>query len=191
MESKRINVFLCIQLIVILFELVSISQSTATSADFLTFLSSAPHSGGYDKRIFPRLSQNDAITCYLSFSIIALTKFDEVRGTLEVVGYLDVIWENELWTWTTGTHPFTEILLPQNDVWKPTIVLANSVESLEELGDSSYNIRAFNNGTMQWKLGIVATTGCFVDVSYYPFDKQSCTLDFAPWGYTSDKVSCE
>ncbi|KAJ8319468.1 hypothetical protein KUTeg_004559 [Tegillarca granosa] len=136
---------------------------------------------------------NDVLTCSLSFSIIALTKFDEVRGTLEVVGYLDVTWENELWTWTTGTHPFTEILLPQNDVWKPTIVLANSVESLEELGDSSYNIRAFNNGTMQWKLGIVATTGCFVDIvfnsSQTEINKDQAFEENVEWVFSSSSVS--
>lgn len=124
----------------------------------------------------------------LSFFLIAITDFNEVAGEIEMVAYLTAKWENELLKWTSTESKMLRMLLPQDQLWKPTIVLSNSVESLKELGDKSYRIRIDNDGNHEWVVGIVSKTACSIDITYYPFDKQSCNITFNPWGYTIDQV---
>lgn len=157
-----------------------------TSEDFKDFLDSSVYTG-YNKKIFPKEKQTDKLTVYMKFYLIAITNFDEIAGQLQLVGYIEVSWTNDLikdWT-----NVMSEMLLPQDNFWRPALVLSNSVESLAELGDSSYKIRINKDGTHSWTVGVVSKTGCTVDVSYYPFDTQSCQVKFTPWGYYDNQVS--
>lgn len=162
-------------------------QTNPGPSDFKTWLGQAPYST-YNKKVFPRTNQNDNITVELSFFLIAITDFNEVAGEIEMVAYLTAKWENELLRWTLTESNMLRMLLPQDQLWKPTIVLSNSVESLKELGDKSYRIRIDNDGNHEWQVGIVSKTACSIDITYYPFDKQSCNITFNPWGYTIDQV---
>lgn len=162
-------------------------QTNPTPTDFKAWLGQAPYST-YNKKVFPRSNQNDNITVEMSFFLIALNDFDEVSGHIEMVGYITAKWENQLLTWTSAESPMSYLLLPQDYLWKPSIVLSNSVKSLKELGHKSYRIRIDNSGNHEWVVGIVSKTACAVDVTYYPFDKQSCNITFNPWGYTQDQV---
>lgn len=159
-----------------------------TSEDFKDFLDSSVYTG-YNKKIFPKEKQTDKLTVYMKFYLIAITNFDEIAGQLQLVGYIEVSWTNDLikdWT-----NVMSEMLLPQDNFWRPALVLSNSVESLAELGDSSYKIRINKDGTHSWTVGVVSKTGCAVDVSYYPFDTQSCQVKFTPWGYYDNQVFLE
>lgn len=162
-------------------------QTNPGPSDFKTWLGQAPYST-YNKKVFPRTNQNDNITVELSFFLIAITDFNEVAGEIEMVAYLTAKWENELLRWTITESNMLRMLLPQDQLWKPTIVLSNSVESLKELGDKSYRIRIDNDGNHEWQVGIVSKTACSIDITYYPFDKQSCNITFNPWGYTIDQI---
>jgi hypothetical protein len=157
-----------------------------TAENFKDFLDSSVYTG-YNKKIFPKETQTDKLTVYMKFYLIAITNFDEIAGQLELVGYIEVSWTNDLikdWP-----NVMTEMLLPQDNFWRPTLVLANSVESLAVLGDSRVKLRINKTGIHLWTVGVVSKTGCTVDVSYYPFDTQSCQVKFTPWGYYDNQVS--
>ena len=179
---KNLPILLLIQAS-ILFMLTS-SQS---ADNFKDFLDSSEYTG-YNKKIFPKEIQTDKLTVYMKFYLIAITNFDEIAGQLELVGYIEVHWTNDLLK--SWSNVMDEMLLPQDNFWRPSLVLSNSVESLEELGDSSYKLRINKTGVHSWTVGVVSRTGCTVDVSYYPFDTQSCDIKFTPWGYYDNQVCC-
>lgn len=164
------------------------SISAVGNTDFYTFITGVQWLS-YRKEIFPRDTQTDVINVDLSYSLIAITDFNEVAARIDIVGILVASWTNEKLTWTTASYPITEMLIPQNNFWKPPLVIPNSVETLKEIGDSSYNIRMDNYGNMEWTIGLISKTACAVDVTFYPFDSQECEIIITPWGYTSDKVS--
>lgn len=174
-------------LLLLFLSLLIIYVSSQTAEQFKNFLSSNTYTS-YNKKIFPKVRQTEKLYVSLKFYLIAITSFDEIAGQLQLVGYIDVSWSNELLTWTTATNPITELLLPQDNFWKPSLVLSNSVESLEELGHSSYKMRVKNTGEHTWTVGVVSRTGCPVDVSFYPFDNQTCEVKFTPWGYYDNQV---
>jgi len=162
-------------------------SSPPTAANFLSWLNSDPFKS-YNKMIFPRNASTDTVQVDVTFYLVAITDFNELGGNLEITGYLLLKWKTELLTWTTSDSAMQDLMISQNNFWRPSIVLSNSVESLKELGDFSYKIRIDRDGNQEWQVGVVSKTGCSVDVSYYPFDSQSCDVSYTPWGYTDTQV---
>ncbi|XP_061175707.1 neuronal acetylcholine receptor subunit beta-3-like [Saccostrea echinata] len=156
-----------------------------TPTKFKTWLGSEPYLS-YNKRIFPRSNQNDNVTVEIKYYLIAINGFDEVAGQMETAGYMKVKWNTELLTWSSTDIP--SITLPQDNFWLPSLVVSNSVNSLFELGHKSYPVRIDSNGDCEWTVGIVAKTACAVDVSYYPFDVQSCKVTLNPWGFNDNQI---
>lgn len=155
------------------------------STDVTTLLSSSTFTG-YDKRIRPRQTQADVVDVYIKFGLTAITGLDEIGGTLYLVGYLDVTWRDDLIAWNTGN--VDEMMMSHTDIWTPAVTLYTSVSSLSELGASDDPVKILKDGTINWRPGLVIESGCAIDVSYYPFDTQTCSITFLPWQYTSDLV---
>ncbi|XP_011446312.1 acetylcholine receptor subunit alpha [Magallana gigas] len=159
--------------------------SANTPEKFRTWLKAEPFKS-YNRRIFPRLIQTENVTVTIKYYLIAITGFDEISGQMDTVGYMKVNWNTELLTWNSTDIP--GITLPQDNFWLPSLVVANSVTSLFEVGHPSYPVRIENNGDCEWTVGIVAKTACAVDVSYYPFDIQTCKVTLNPWGFTDNQI---
>ena len=45
------------------------------------------------------------------------------------------------------------------------------------------------NGAARWQPGGVFAIACALDMNFYPFDDQKCTMEIETWVYTSDKVN--
>ena len=46
-----------------------------------------------------------------------------------------------------------------------------------------------NNGECRWQPGGVFAISCALDMNFYPFDDQRCTIEIETWVYTADKVN--
>lgn len=156
----------------------------------------------YRQEIFPRDALSDTIYVDMELSLISLSDFDEVAGHLELVGTLRIKWTDDIVldpyltasSLNPPTYSFTDVLIPQDEVWKPPITVFNSVNALNSVGDSNYYVRitVLSSGAkadMEWFPGIVTRTACSVDVSNYPWDIQSCDVVFTPWGYQPTEIT--
>ncbi len=45
------------------------------------------------------------------------------------------------------------------------------------------------NGTINWMFPELLRSYCPVDIRYFPFDKQSCMLEFQSWSRTKEEIS--
>lgn len=50
------------------------------------------------------------------------------------------------------------------------------------------NVVVRNNGLMQWLPPSIYKSSCEIDMTYFPFDKQSCEMKFASWTYNAEEV---
>ena len=46
-----------------------------------------------------------------------------------------------------------------------------------------------SNGEARWQPGGVFAIACALDMNFYPFDDQKCTMEIETWVYTADKVN--
>lgn len=54
--------------------------------------------------------------------------------------------------------------------------------------DGPVPLRVSNNGTVAWNLRVTTTTTCQADITYYPYDTQTCYLYISEWAHPSDEV---
>lgn len=165
------------------------SKCTLTSTTVKSYLTDLQNS--YSKNIFPKYSNYEQVSVMMGLQLISINGFDEVSGILELVAKLKISWtdENLQRLYTPTYSSITEILVPQDEVWLPTITVYNSVESLKMVGDSSYHVRILPAiGWIQWIPGLITKTSCSVDATYFPFDKQTCDITFTNWGYKESEV---
>ncbi len=46
-----------------------------------------------------------------------------------------------------------------------------------------------SNGAVHWEPGGIFKTVCQIDITYYPFDEQTCKLRFGAWSYHTTKMN--
>ena len=86
-------------------------------------------------------------------------------------------------------HRLINIYVPQEKVWKPDLVLENGIRTAEELGSSRGLIEVSHDGNVFWRPFAVFTSQCQIDMTYYPYDKQTCDITFKVRSYRVTDVA--
>jgi len=50
------------------------------------------------------------------------------------------------------------------------------------------NVLVYPDGSMMWIPCAIYKSSCNIDVKYFPFDEQSCEMNFGSWTYDGDEV---
>ncbi|KAK3083138.1 hypothetical protein FSP39_014916 [Pinctada imbricata] len=62
------------------------------------------------------------------------------------------------------------------------------VDNIGVMSDSSLQVRVSKSGRVTWAPTDMFTTNCVTDVTYYPFDTQTCDIILTSWGYTQTEL---
>ncbi|XP_071173686.1 neuronal acetylcholine receptor subunit beta-2-like [Mytilus edulis] len=143
----------------------------------------------YDKTLRPRNDQSQNISLDVKFNFLSINKFDELEGKLVCTAFLGLAWTDDFLTWDYSTYPIGRFTLPQTLVWKPDFVLRNGFTEFKELGGSFYNVILTVDGDVAWNPYQVFETKCALDVTYFPFDSQTCDIVFTMWSHFTFQVS--
>ncbi|XP_048741565.2 neuronal acetylcholine receptor subunit beta-2-like [Ostrea edulis] len=143
----------------------------------------------YDNTLRPSTDQSLATELKVSFHLMGINKLDELEEKLVTTAYLTLKWRDEFLTWDPSAFPVYRLMLPQTLVWKPDLVLKNGFTEFKELGGSFYNILLALSGDVIWKPYQVFQSQCSIDVTYFPFDTQTCDIVFTLWSHYSSQVN--
>lgn len=165
-----------------------LTQTTADVTQIYTDkLSTA---SGYNNNVRPGVDQSVALDVNVTFNLVAIQNFDEIAETLSTVGFLLVTWRDERVTWSPASYAGVQsILASPSDVWVPELTLANPFDTIKAIGTNLSKVRFLFNGVAVWSPGDILKSTCTVDVTYYPFDIQTCDLLLYPWSYTSREIN--
>ena len=143
----------------------------------------------YNPNIIPR-DNIEPVIVNITFYLIALLRFDEKEETLTSASWLSMSWEDRFLTWTEKPdfENFTEIFMQQKQIWRPDIMLINTVEHYRNLGSDDHLVSVEQNGMVTWEPGHKFKTACSVNIKMYPFDNQECKLIFSTWMHVDDMV---
>jgi hypothetical protein len=98
-------------------------------------------------------------------------------------------WTDTRLTWNPDKYGGTTcIAAPSSDVWKPRLVLSNTIDSLKPVGKESVIIQVCANGVVSWWPGEGLQIQCKADVTYYPFDVQTCSVIFVVKGHVAHEI---
>ncbi|XP_054996540.1 neuronal acetylcholine receptor subunit alpha-4 isoform X2 [Sorex araneus] len=87
----------------------------------------------------------------------------------------------------TDYENVTSIRVPSELIWRPDIVLYNNAD-----GDFTVThltkAHLFHDGRVQWTPPAIYKSSCSIDVTFFPFDQQNCTMKFGSWTYDKAKI---
>ena len=68
--------------------------------------------------------------------------------------------------------------LPQSKIWKPPLNDFNGVKEKDQVGFDESLVDIQSSGLVTWPIDAVLSVHCEIDITYYPFDYQTCSLVF-------------
>ncbi|XP_064611634.1 acetylcholine receptor subunit alpha-like 2 [Liolophura sinensis] len=93
-------------------------------------------------------------------------------------------WRDELLTWEPNQYGnITSIIT--SGFWKPDVVIYNGYNDFHDLRTSTVDGILQFDGSILWAPASTFETHCPVDITFYPFDKQTCSLHIMSWTYTA------
>ena len=146
---------------------------------------------GYDKFVRPIQNQTQIVDVYFDFSLVAIQDFDEVQETISITGIFVLYWVDENFVWNTATANYSSIpyvFMGYNEVWVPELILTNPSQKLDSFGNEWQIIRYNATGLGTWYPADLIKATCSLDLRYFPFDIQNCTLEYYIWGYSINEV---
>uniref|UniRef100_A0A1I8AAS0 Neur_chan_LBD domain-containing protein n=1 Tax=Steinernema glaseri TaxID=37863 RepID=A0A1I8AAS0_9BILA len=119
----------------------------------------------------------------------SLTKFIVIRER-RFGGHLKGYWQDEFLRWNPENYEgASEIFLASEEIWIPEFSLYYSHNFNDAVKLLSNNdVRVNYTGHVRYYLPFSTESLCKLDVKFFPFDIQQCTLLFGSWAHSNDSI---
>ncbi|OWF51934.1 Neuronal acetylcholine receptor subunit alpha-6 [Mizuhopecten yessoensis] len=151
----------------------------------------------YEKNVRPGLDYSYPTMVKCQFKFVGLNRFQEIDSKLSIQGVFIIEWFDERLMWDPYANGnISSTLVPQELLWKPDIAIANAYFGVQFLIKDGVSIRVKYNGALMWVTGDTFVIYCDADVTYYPVDSQTCSINMITWNsypfeVTFDKVGAD
>ncbi|CAG2251023.1 CHRNN [Mytilus edulis] len=100
------------------------------------------------------------------------------------------MWKDNGLSWDPKKYGGIEVIrLPHDLVWKPDIFLYNNADISTYYSSLSSNMIVASDGNVTWLSMVIFKSTCSINVRYFPFDEQNCSMTFASWTYDGFQVN--
>ncbi|CAN9506747.1 unnamed protein product [Ophioblennius macclurei] len=142
----------------------------------------------YNQYIRPVQNVSDPVIVQFEVSMSQLVKVDEVNQIMETNLWLRHIWNDYKLKWNPRDFGGVEFIrVPSSRIWRPDIVLYNNAVGDFQVDDKTKALLRYN-GDVTWIPPAIFKSSCKIDVTYFPFDYQNCTMKFGSWTYDKAKI---
>ena len=122
--------------------------------------------------------------------LISINKVEEVQQKITTTVYLKLVWFDTFMEWDPNEFGnLTEFSIPQDDIWKPDIALANAFDTISGLGDKFMYVTVANDGKITWEPFQRFISTCSLKMRYFPFDTHVCDIQMATWSSTKQMIN--
>ncbi|XP_063411900.1 neuronal acetylcholine receptor subunit beta-3-like [Mytilus trossulus] len=128
----------------------------------------------------------------VALNIITLNSLSISDQSMSIAGYLTMFWDDQRLDWSQDATYNTNIpAIYSNEeyIWRPALIIENSVSDISIVSDDNVLMKVQSSGSVIWTPSGIYKTHCETDVTYYPFDTQSCDVIITTWGYTSIEIA--
>ncbi|XP_046555054.1 acetylcholine receptor subunit alpha-like [Haliotis rubra] len=144
---------------------------------------------GYNPHIRPIKNPILATSVTVDFTLFSVEEVNEASETLTSFGNFNITWYDEWFVWNISDHAnIQKMYLPLHQVWKPDLVVANTVEDFRFLSDTEGFVSVTNTGFVTWHRTMRQVTKCSMDMSKFPIDAQTCSLRIVQWISSNNDV---
>ena len=143
----------------------------------------------YNKLVRPVANLNLS----LRISMRQLISIDEKNQIMTSSFYLTCQWIDGRLKWNPSKTygNLTEIVLPATSIWTPDLFVINTASATGFITVSSSNLALVNNQGYVYLIVSVTNlqTRCKMNVYYFPFDKQICSIMIGSWQHDTTRIN--
>ncbi|XP_077580994.1 neuronal acetylcholine receptor subunit alpha-4-like isoform X1 [Stigmatopora nigra] len=142
----------------------------------------------YNKLSRPVENSSETVLVHFGLSIAQLIDVDEKNQMMTTNVWVKQEWNDYKLRWNPDEYEnVTSIRIPSEIIWRPDIVLYNNAD-----GDFAVThltkAHLFHDGRIKWMPPAIYKSSCSIDVTFFPFDQQSCKMKFGSWTYDRAKI---
>ncbi|XP_069473641.1 acetylcholine receptor subunit delta-like [Ambystoma mexicanum] len=146
---------------------------------------------GYNKDLRPVRSKDETVEVKLDLTLSNLISLKEADETLTSNVWLRHGWYDYRLTWNVTEFYGIEIIrIPADLVWLPKITLENNNDAVFNMAYYC-NVLVYSNGFMSWQPPSIFRSTCPINVNFFPFDWQNCSLKFTSLVYSAKEITME
>ncbi|XP_067112788.1 acetylcholine receptor subunit epsilon [Osmerus mordax] len=143
----------------------------------------------YNKNIRPARTPTDKVEVQVKLILTNLISLNEKEETLTTNVWIEIQWEDYRLTWNKSEFfNIGVIRVPYNMVWLPDIVLENNIDGKFDVAYYA-NVLIYAEGYMYWLPPAIYRSTCAIEITYFPFDYQNCTLVFRSQTYNANELN--
>ncbi|KAM6174952.1 acetylcholine receptor subunit beta isoform 2-T2 [Erethizon dorsatum] len=131
---------------------------------------------GYDSSVRPAREVGDRVRVSIGLSLAQLISLE---------------WTDYRLRWDPAEHDGIDVLrITAESVWLPDVVLLNNNDGNFDVA-LDINVVVSSDGSVRWQPPGLYRSSCSIQVTYFPFDWQNCTMVFSSYSYDSSEVSLQ
>ncbi|KXJ09443.1 neuronal acetylcholine receptor subunit alpha-10 [Exaiptasia diaphana] len=146
----------------------------------------------YDKEVRPVLKKNDSVNVEFSLSLIQIISVNSKSQLVTISVWIRQKWKNPFMSWNASDYGGIDVVnLNPERLWIPDVILYDNADETYAGGLEKYktSVIVYSDGTNEWNSPASFTSTCKINVKYFPFDKQKCSLKFGSWTYMGDRLT--
>ncbi|XP_039706572.1 5-hydroxytryptamine receptor 3C-like [Pteropus medius] len=142
----------------------------------------------FNQKVFrPVINHSIPTQVNISFTLSAILEVDAQLQLLTSLLWLNLTWNNPFISWDPEEcGHINKLTVTTENLWLPDIFIKEfmNVDQTPE-GLSAY---VTNSGHIAYNKSMWVTSICSLDIFYFPFDQQNCTLTFGSFLYTVENM---
>jgi len=141
----------------------------------------------YDPNIIPK-EELTGVSLNISIELNTLEEFNQISETIVFNLWITKIWYDYNLKWdVTDYNGLSNIIVKSEQIWTPDLELYNAA-SYPKIYSMNNGIKLYNNGTLEWISPVTFAFTCPLNLIDFPFDSQSCEMDFGSWKFSKDYI---
>ena len=144
---------------------------------------------GIDPRIRPSVNTSAPTNVYVDLNLISLREIDQTEQYFVINAWLEMSWQDDIRSWDPNQHGGVRFVYPGiSGMWRPRVIVTNSIEDRDVFANDPSPLNLAWDGTARWYPGTVFYLSCTMDMTFFPFDRQNCSINFLSQEYGTDVV---
>ncbi|XP_071840492.1 neuronal acetylcholine receptor subunit alpha-10-like isoform X3 [Apostichopus japonicus] len=146
----------------------------------------------YNMKVRPVWNSSDPVNVSLQIAVNQIVEMDEREQILTTNLWIEQHWTDQKLVWDEDDFDgIEEMRIPASEIWVPDVTLYDNADSNDYVAHSrSSNAIVSSKGNVDlWSKPTLVKSTCKINVKYFPFDMQECTMKFGSWTYTSFQMN--
>ncbi|XP_077597861.1 cholinergic receptor, nicotinic, beta 1 (muscle) like [Stigmatopora nigra] len=145
----------------------------------------------YNLKVRPAQYWEERVMVRVGMTLSQLVSLNQKNGEMTTNVFMNLEWKDYRLSWNPKDYDDINVLrIPANKVWRPDVYLINNNDGQFDVA-LYVNVLVYNDGTVNWLPPAIYRSSCSIEVAYFPFDWQNCSMVFRSYTYDASEVELQ